>query len=348
MTLHYRAHRSGCIHDLRILIVAIVLAATAPAALAAPTAVFWTDRDNATLNFNDLRGNNVVLANGTRMQDVILDASAGVLYYSDWGLGAGDPADGTISRINVDGTGQATIFTGGDAIHQLALDSSGGRIYFARGVSYAGWEVSGVNVDGSGYAAIDSGTLGQNGGHFPSGIAFDGANGRVFFSDIGVISTRGSVNRIDLNGANFTALTPHVDGQGRNFAYDPNAGLIFLTQHGGLSPGSGGGIFVYDVNAGTINPLPVSATTGNWGIQVDPAEQRVYYTDYGTGEIRSARYDGSDEQVLLSGLTNPYGLAIAFSGFGADAQPIPTMGLLGLAALALVLLAAAGWRLRRA
>jgi len=313
-------------------LVVITLVVLPVSAMAKVHGVYWTDRDNGTLNFNNLRGSSNVLANGSRLQDVVLDASTNTLYYSDWGLGSANPADGAINKIKTSGTGQSNVYTGGDAIHQLALDLANGRIYFARGVTYAGWEVSRVNTDGTGYTQLIGNTSPANGFHFPSGIALDLVNSLIYFGDIGVLSSIGSVNSIDTAGGSFAQLTPHVSGQGRNFAYDSVTGTIFLTQHSPQSPGSNGGVFTYNIGSGQLTQIAGSGNSGNWGIQIDPSDQRVYFTDYVAGQILSTRYDGTDQQVLLSGLTNPYGLALEFR----EPSSIPTLSFGGIILLILL------------
>ena len=103
--------------------------------------VYWTDRDNATLSVTDLSsGQTQVLVTNTggRLQDVDLDASTGILYFSDWGPVGPPGSQGSINQVNSDGTGLAPVCapgTLGDAVHQLALDPVNSQIYFTRAVS---------------------------------------------------------------------------------------------------------------------------------------------------------------------------------------------------------------------
>ena len=39
-------------------------------------------------------------------------------------------------------------------------------------------------------------------------------------------------------------------------------------------------------------------------------EQRIYWTDYRHGHIKSAKLDGSDVQLIISGLSQPYGIDV--------------------------------------
>jgi DNA-binding beta-propeller fold protein YncE len=149
-------------------------------------------------------------------------------------------------------------------------------------------------------------------GWFPSGLALDSVNSLLYWGDIGVIfnAPNGSVNRMTTTGAAQTQLTPHVDGRGRGYALDQASQTIFLTAHDPTLPGSGGGLFSYDIASTTETQLISDPGTGYWDIEIDPIGQRIWWTDYGRGQILSAKFDGSDVQIELSGLTNPYGLAL--------------------------------------
>ena len=280
----------------------------------AVTKVYWTDRDNATLSVTDVSSGQtqVLVANtGGRLQDVDLDTTTGILYFADWGP-LGLPANqGSINQVNTDGTGLATVFNTNDAVHQLALDEANQLIYFTRAASYADHEISVVDYVGGNYTVFLSGDF-AGPGWFPSGLALDSVNNLLYWGDIGVIFNppNGSVNRMTITGAAQTQLTPHVTGRGRGFALDQASQTIFFTSHNPLSPGSGGGLFSYDIVNDIETQLIDDPTTGYWDIEIDPVGQRIWYTDYGRGQIRSAKFDGTDVQIELSGLTNPYGLAL--------------------------------------
>ncbi len=48
-------------------------------------------------------------------------------------------------------------------------------------------------------------------------------------------------------------------------------------------------------------------------VVLDTLTQKLYWSDYGTGTLRTASVDGSGQQVLVSGLNYPTGLAIDFA-----------------------------------
>jgi hypothetical protein len=300
-----------------------VLAATLvsiESAMADVSKVYWTDRNNGTLSVTDVSSGatQVLVQNFARLQDVDLDISTGILYFADWGPFAGN--SGSINRVNKDGTGLATVLNTADAVHQLALDQALQRIYFTRAVSYDGREISHVDTNGANYTVLLPGS-----GWFPSGLALDSANNLLYWGDIGILSGpfNGSVNRMGADGSAPTQLTPHVDGRGRGYALDQASQTIFLTAHNPHSPSSGGGLFSYDIAANTETLLISDPATGYWDIEIDPVTQRIWWTDYGRGQIRSAGFDGSDERVELSNLTNPYGLALEF-GASVDIDIMPS------------------------
>jgi len=91
--------------------------------------------------------------------------------------------------------------------------------------------------------------------------------------------------------------------------------LLFYSSFG--SPTSGGGIFVYDViNGGAPIQVLTDPLTGIPDIELDTANMRIYWTDYANGEIRSASYDAAGNlspfTSEISGLLNPFGLALVF------------------------------------
>lgn len=281
--------------------------------------VYYTERNNATLSVKDLiSGSTQVLvpSTGGRLQDVDLDSSTGVLYFADWGPVGPPGGQGSISQVLTDGSGLAPVFLTGDGVHQLALDTAGQLIYFTRAVSYDNHEISVVNYAGGGYSALLGPASFGGPGWFPSGLALDAANSLLYWGDIGVIFNppNGSVNSMTTAGVAPTQLTPHVTGRGRGFALDAASGTIFLTSHDPLSPGTGGAIHSYDIGTNTESLLISDPGTGYWDVEIDPVAQRIWYTDVGRGEIRSAMFDGTDVVTEVSGLDNPYGLALEISG----------------------------------
>ncbi|NIN70976.1 MAG: hypothetical protein GTO46_03360, partial [Gemmatimonadetes bacterium] len=196
--------------DVLAVVAGALLATTS--AMAGVVKVYWTDRDNATLFVTDLSGGGTsVLASGFgRLQDVDLDTSTGALYFADWGTVGPPGGQGSINRVNPDGTGLATVLNTNDAVHQLALDEGLQRIYFTRAVSYDDREISHVDTNGANYTVLFSGSVPSSNGWFYSGLALDAPNNLLYWGDIGVLTPAppadGSVNRMTTSGAAVTQL----------------------------------------------------------------------------------------------------------------------------------------------
>ena len=285
-----------------------------------------------------------------RVTDVELDQTRSSVYWNNWNSGgANASANEAIYRSDLNGNSQVLFTNSTNAstgfasgLHRISVDETNGDVYYSRGVSYAngnGPEVSRVDVNGANYTQL-FGSSSQ--GWFTSGLVVDPANSRVFWGDSGVLNKppNGAVNVMGTNGSGPTLLVPWGggNGQGRSLAYDPNVGAdgtVFFsawTTAGGVLNGpqnGGGGIWSYDVFSGVTTQILSDPTTGIPDIEVDPSMQRIYWTDYVRGEIRSSFYDGSNLVTEIAGLSNPFGLAL-------DLQPIPEPTTLALAALGLL------------
>jgi hypothetical protein len=283
-----------------------------------------------------------------RVCDVELDRPRGFVYFNNWNSGV-PMAEEAIYRTGLAGAGQI-LFTAANSsntgtasgLHRIAIEAADGDVYYTRGVSYAnsnGPEVSRVDVNGANYVKL-YGTTDAMGPHgwFTSGVDVNQRTGQIYWGDSGVIYNppAGALNVMANNGAAPMELVPWGagNGEGRSVAIDDSAGvggLVFFsawTTAGGVFNGpqnGGGGIWRYDVTSGLVTQILNDPTTGIPDIEVDTVDQRIYWTDYVRGEIRSSRYDGTDLQIEISNLLNPFGLAL-------DVVPEPSsVALIGLA-----------------
>jgi len=163
-----------------VLILIAVILVVSESAMAAVETVYWTDRNGGTVSASLVAdgSTSVVVSGFARPQDVDLVSSAGVLYIADWGPVGPPGGEGSINRVNTDGTGLATVLATGDAVHQLVLDPATNRIYFTRAVSYDNREISHVTMAGTNYTVLAS-TFGW----FQSGLALDAANSLLYWGD---------------------------------------------------------------------------------------------------------------------------------------------------------------------
>jgi len=325
-----------------IIATTFIILATTSTAYAQVDNFYWSEDTGSGEVFTaDSAGLNVAQVTSpsgqfVRIDDVEFDPLTNRVWWNNWtpGFFNASPQE-DIYNANVDGTGQ--VFLGlvnscpnigpPSGLNGIVLDPANSRLFYTRGVSYGncnGGEISTVNMDGTGQTQLDS-IAGGNSWH-PDGIELSGNT--LYWGDPGVIPfpATGPVNSMNDDGTNqlFNLLLPHVDGHGRSMAHDAANGLLFYSSHNPFGRGLGGGIFVFDTNLGVaLAPsLPVS-NTGIPDVELDAANMRIYWTDYANGQINSASYDAAGIlgpiTTEVSGLTNPYGLALELQvGVGDD------------------------------
>jgi len=316
------------------------------------TSVYWSEDDGTGEIFSaDLATQTVtqITSGGfDRIDDVELNALNAKLWWNNWDPGTPSATEG-LWESNLDGTGQMQRLSGlqnscagagelqTSGLTGIVLDPANQQVFYTRGVSYANCpngEVSRVNMDGTGYTILDN-IVGGDSWH-PDGIELVGNT--IYWGDPGIIAAPvpGAVNSMDTNGGGQIAnLVPHTDFHGRSIAVDAADGLLFYSAHDRLSRGTGGAIFVFDINAGGA-PTNVlnDPTTGIADVELDAANNRIYWTDYANGQIRSASYDAAGNLGAITneitGLTNPYGLALRFltQGVGGEYFTLDTTALL--------------------
>lgn len=267
-----------------------------------------------------------------RLQDVDLDSTTGTLYIADWGVsGRTNINEGRILSIDKLGN-KTTIWAGQDGYHYLALDPSNQVIYYTHGVSYLGspdMDVGKVNYDGSNNITLRYGS--GEAGWFPSGIALDELNSRVYWGAPGLLGrfyTLGPVNVMDTNGSNVEALVPYTILHGRGLALDPVKGLVFYTSHAiiqmppstvEMDPARGpfnGGLYVYNIGANTTTALIDDPDTAYTDVEIEINRQRVWWADFGRNQTWSAAYDDQGTltdvkvEIVLPG--RPFGIALEY------------------------------------
>lgn len=299
---------------------AVLWAVFGAASQARSAYIYWTDTASSTPS----RGGDIRRANadGSNQQMLVtglnspngirLDPSDGTMYWVDSAYKL-PTTNGDIRRANLDGSGGKTLFTLNQPV-DLALDLAGGRIYLTDGGNQ---NIVRANLDGTNRQTIISSPA--NGG-----IALDLAAGKLYWSVGPSLNPgTGSIHQANLNGTGATTLISGVTTPA-GVALDLAAGKIYWTEvnpkvtNGGdirraNLDGSGQEVIVQSL------PLPV-------GLTLDSGTGKIYWTDYGTlasitgsdinivpmtGDIRRANLDGSGQETLITGVTEPGGVAVA-------------------------------------
>lgn len=237
------------------------------------------DGSGAVTNFLDITGKGGV---GLAYDDV-----HGKIYFSDFDV----YGEGKIWSVNLDGTELKDIVTGLFDPYQIALDVSGGKIYWAEDVDESNiGHIARANLDGSGKENLVS----MEDGQFRA-IALDPENGKMYYYE---------VYNEDLYVANLdgTDASPILSGiYGYALAVDTEHDKVYfddqndeLLKRANLD---GSNVETVDDNGTRI-----------YGMVIDNATDKLYWAGRDSGEIYEADLDGTNKVALKSDLESPRGI----------------------------------------
>lgn len=278
--------------------------------------IYWTQNNNSTAGGDIHRANldgsdQTILVRGLDgPRGINLDPNSGKMYWADANptpTGIGD-----IRRANLDGTGAKTLFSVTTAVN-VVLDQPDGKLYFTDyGDNGVGGEIGRANLDGTGRMTLINNIA-------ASGIALDQAGGTFYWTNNPNNNAgSGSIRRASLVGTGATTLVTGATTP-NGIAVDPTGGKMYWAQFLGGTSGTGA---IHRANLdGSGQETIASNLPGPLQIALDLPTGKVYWTDLGTptstgsvpgtGDIRRANLDGSDQEIVISGLTQPIGVALA-------------------------------------
>jgi hypothetical protein len=243
--------------------------------------------------------------------------------------------DGHIWRANLDGSGQQSLISGLRNPDGVALDLTGGKMYFSDGGSSG--VIHSANLDGSGPTFLVGNLF------HPYQIALDVPGGQMYWG------YRGGIQRANLDGSGLTTLVSGLrdcfhlaldvpggkmyvcegptDGTIRRYNLDGSGEEILITTAGLRAsaiyldlPGGKMYFDTQDNGPGTINRANLDGSgqeilvsrpdTGVPGLALDLAGGKLYWAEYHKGNIGRANLDGTGQETLLSGLGGPTKIAL--------------------------------------
>ncbi|MEX2219652.1 MAG: PQQ-binding-like beta-propeller repeat protein [Phycisphaerales bacterium] len=238
-------------------------------------------------------------------------ASAQTIYFADIFIPTFD--DGSIRKVNVDGTGLETVITTGGGLRAIDVDVAGGKVYWT---DVNNFKIARCNLDGTGSQdLITAGLI------FPAGLRLDLQGSRMFWGD----SDEG-VSTAGLDGSSPFMVASSVFFRG--LALDVPGGSIYWTTSQTASTGR-----IIKANLdGTNQTIAVQGAGKPTSIAIDPAGGKVYWTDHVLNVVRRANLDGSGMQTLYTDLggQDPRGIALDLANgkvyWGQDFGEEPTVG----------------------
>ena len=239
------------------------------------------------------------------------------IYWTEWG-------SGKIRRANLDGSNVVDIVDTGYFPVGIAIDLSGGKLYWTDKTSNnhsdpnATNRVARANLDGTNIEVLfsESNTADSIFTYFQ--IVLDSTEGKIYWSKaIATPVEEGAILRADLDGSNVEEI---ITGLGRpaDVRFVGPRGLTLDLSIGKLYWGHCGTGKIQRANLDGSNVEDI--ITGQVCVQdveFDVSGETIYWADYGEvygkGSIHRANLDGSNAEELASGYSNPH--TIVFDSF---------------------------------
>jgi len=266
----------------------------------------------------------VILDGLKRIPDGIeVDAEAGHIYWTNMGNPSAN--DGSIERVNLDGTNRKTIVPAGGTFtpKQMKLDKKGGKIYWS---DREGMRVMRANLDGSGIETlVDTSEGDSRPGHDAKkwcvGIAVDhgggkiywtqkgsdnAGEGRIFRANLDMPKGQSPANRKDIEVL-FDNLPEPID-----LDLDLSQRMIYWTDRGNAPRGNTVSRASLDAKGKDAKKqeILVNDLMEGIGLALDLKHGRMFFADLG-GSIYSAKLDGSEKRALVFAQGNLTGVAYA-------------------------------------
>src|ERR1043165_1726517 len=296
---------------------------TAPANGKASERVFFLDVSGGRMESLNPDGSDrrVVLDGLKRIPDGIdVDEKAGHIYWTN--MGNPKKNDGSIERLNLDGTNRTTIVPEGATFtpKQLKLDKQRGKVYWS---DREGMRVMRVNFDGSQIETLVDTSEGdprpgrdetkwcvgiavdhEGGKIYWTQKGSDNANeGRIFRANIDIPKGETAANRSDIE-VFFDKLPEPID-----LDLDLAKRMIYWTDRG--NPPKGNSVSRAPIDKpGKDQEILVNDLMEGIGLSLDLKRGRMFFADLG-GSVYSAKLDGTDKKALLMAQGNLTGVAYA-------------------------------------
>ncbi len=223
--------------------------------------------------------------NGKAGVGLVYDAVHEKVYFSDFEV----TGSGKIWRMNLDGSELIEIAANILDPYGLALDVTGGKIYW---VDDEG-NVSRANLDGSSPQIGIVNILGAQ----MRAISLDVENSKMYFYDVNAEN----LYVANLDGSNPTILVAGVYGYAilvdtvndKIYFDDQNTDTLIRANLDGT------GQITIDASGSRI-----------YGMDIDHSANKLYWSGRDTGELTRANLDGTNPEILLTGLGSPRGMFV--------------------------------------
>lgn len=241
-------------------------------------------------------------------------ALAQQLYFAD--LFSPDFSDGSVRKVNADGSGLQTLVPTGGGLRSVALDQTAGKIYWT---DVENQVIRRANLDGS-----DPQDLITSGLDFPAGIAVHHDGGKFYWGD---------QNTQQIWSANLDGSNPQLwlgTAFHRGLAIDDIHGKIYWSVTTGSTTGT---IVRADLDGSNLETV-VSSTGAFFKpatLTLDLFHGWIFWTDYVLNEVFRTDLDGTNQITIFFSFdkSSPRGIAVDVNSnavFWGQDLPVPNAG----------------------
>jgi len=229
---------------------------------------------------------------------IVVDTATKRIYWTNMGRAAAN--DGTIESSALDGADLKTVVpaAGTWTPKQLKLDAKHGKLYWS---DREGMRIMRANLDGSQIETLVETAQGdearKDARNWCVGMALDVDGGKMYWSQKGS-GNNGRIFRANLDGSQIETLFDNLP-EPIDIDLDLGHRMMYWTDRGEPPAGNTVSRAPMDTGKGKQEIL-VRGLKEGIGIALDVKGGRMFYTDLG-GNVYSAKLDGSDNRVLLSG-----------------------------------------------
>jgi DNA-binding beta-propeller fold protein YncE len=275
-------------------------------ALPAPSQqLFWSEAEIGGLGRiarSNLDGSGVTtifMASG--IGTIAVDATGASLYF--W------KDSEAISRMNFDGTNVQQILAN-IAPRTIALDPTRGKIYWADDPLFSGQIIRRASFDGTGIETI----IPEGPFCCIGGIVVDSREEKIYWTYNESDIFGGSVYRSNLDGSAIEGLITVGIAFPLGIAIDFATNKIYFAD--------GNQILRANLDGTDVDTIVSGSKFGSApSIAINADSRKLYWVDYTEGELRWANLDGTSNELLMRGLGEPYGIAVALPPVFADLVP---------------------------
>lgn len=254
----------------------------------------WSDKQLNSISIN----NNIItpIASIGFSTNLAINKSKGKIYLTDYD----SPPSSVLSNMNLDGT-DITPLTSGDYLinpHGLSIDEINGKVYWSNHVGVS--QIYNCNLDGSDAQIIIPNSSGLS---FVVDLFADPITSKVYWTDIG----NNTVSKANLDGTNVEILLQNYNpfSVPKGIYINPhNRTIYFIDEY------NNGTLYSCDLDGSNLQVIDVNFTNVPNELTINQVINYAFVTDYSLGNIWQIRLDGTDTQIMASGVPEILDIAI--------------------------------------